>query len=77
MAKQVNTNRMDNKNSSAITKKEKSKKYSNYRKISLTSTVYKIYVNWLSTKLINMLEELPLYQTGYRKNRSVMTTYSP
>jgi hypothetical protein len=53
-----------------LPKKKNPKNTDDYRRISLTSTGYKIYVNWLSTKLINMLEELPLYQTGLMKNRS-------
>jgi hypothetical protein len=41
-----------------------------YHRISLIITGYKIHANWLSTKLINMLEELPLYKTGFMKNRT-------
>lgn len=41
-----------------------------YRKITLCNTIYKIYAKFLLDKLSESIEEMPLYQAGFQKNRS-------
>ena len=59
-----------------ILKKGPKKLAENYRPISLTSHVIKIFERMMKTNLVNFLEEnnlLKKFQHGFRKNRSCLT----
>lgn len=53
-----------------IPKKKSPKSISDYRKITLCNTIYKVYAKFLLDKLLEHIKAMPLYQAGFQKNRS-------
>lgn len=53
-----------------IPRNNKPKTVDDFRRITLSSTVYKIYATFLLRRLQQYVPEIPLYQAGFLKNRS-------